>query len=372
MTHGPRTTGQVRRAPVIAVAVTAVALLVAGCGGSEPATPGARGAGGDRSGSTVEARPEPEVEVMATGFDGPTQISEGPGGTLLVAQLAGDEDAATGQVVVFDERTGERRVVLEELSVPTGALLLDDVLWVMVRRGLLRASWPEGADRPGPTEVVLEDLPSNGRSEGALTPTGDGRFLYETSGSLVHGEVEPGGGTLWVFDPTSGTSTQLASGLKNAYAQALTPDGRVLTSDVGDSRTDPPVDELNLLGPVPATGASSPGALDAGWPECRGDESSDTDAACEGTVEPMAILPVGSTPTGLAVVGEEVWVALFTEGRIVAVPLEASGEPSTIEDLTTVLDGLDGPHTLLARPDGEVWVSEHGTGRILALLPDAA
>jgi glucose/arabinose dehydrogenase len=356
-----------RTAPV----VVATLVLLAGCGGSGRATSGGPDADVDLSAPTTEVRAELEVAVVASGFDGPTQIAEGPGGTLLVAQLAGDEEAGTGQVVAFDQRTGEHRVVLDGLSVPTGVLLHDDVLWVMVRTGLLRATWPAGADRPGPTEAVLDDLPSNGRSEGTLTPTGDGRFLYETSGTLEEGEVEPGGGTLWVLDPASGTSTPMATGLKNAYAQALTPDGRVLTTDVGDSRRDPPVDEVNLLGPVPAAGAPSTGALDAGWPDCRGDETSDTDAACEGTVEPMAILPVGSTPTGMAVVGDEVWVALFTEGRIVAVPLDARGGPAPMEDLVTVVDGLDGPHTLLVRGDRTVWVSEHGAGRILALRPES-
>jgi glucose/arabinose dehydrogenase len=356
---------------VVPVAPVLLAVLVAGCGsGSDGADDDPLGGDGSNGpGTTAEPR-DLATRVVATGFDGPTQIAEGPGGTLLVAQLAGEEDAGVGQVVVLDPVSGERQVVLEGLSVPTGVLFVDGALWVMVRRGLLRASWPEGSERPDPPEVVLDDLPSNGRSEGTLTPTGDGRLLYETSGSLVDGEVEPGGGTLWVYDPAAGGSSALATGLKNAYAQGIAPDGRVLTTDIGDSRTDPPVDELDLLGPIPPPG-ESPGALDAGWPDCRGDGSSDTEPACEGTVEPLAVLPVGSTPTGLAVVGSEVWVALFGEGRIVSVPL-GSSVTGPLDDPGTVADGFDGPHTLLVRPDGEVWVSEHGTGRILALLPDAA
>jgi glucose/arabinose dehydrogenase len=355
----------------VLLAPVVLAVLGAGCGaGSDEADDDPLGGDGSSGPRTTAESRGVATRVLATGFDGPTQIAEGPGGTLLVAQLAGEEDDGVGQVVVLDPVSGERQVVLEGLSVPTGVLYADGALWVMVRRGLLRASWPEGSERPDPPEVVLDDLPSNGRSEGTLTPTGDGRLLYETSGSLLDGEVEPGGGTLWVFDPASGRSSALATGLKNAYAQTIAPDGSVLATDIGDSPTDPPVDELNLLGPVPPPGGS-PGALDAGWPDCRGDESSDTEAACEGTVEPLAVLPVGSTPTGLAVAGSEVWVALFREGRIVSVPL---GSPGTgpLDDPVTVADGFDGPHTLLVRPDGEVWMSEHGTGRILALLPDGA
>jgi hypothetical protein len=43
--------------------------------------------------------------VIADGFNGPTQITDGPDGLLFVAQLNGEENASTGQVVVFDPTT---------------------------------------------------------------------------------------------------------------------------------------------------------------------------------------------------------------------------------------------------------------------------
>lgn len=154
--------------------------------------------------------------MIADGFIGPTQITDGPDSVVLVAQLAGEEAAATGQVLALDVDSGQRRVLLTGLDKPTGVLWQNGALWVMVRRGLVRAEWPGGDAAAGPVEVVLDDLPNNGRSEGTLTALDDGRFLYETTGGLVDGKVVDGSGTLWAFDPATRLSTPVATAVKNA------------------------------------------------------------------------------------------------------------------------------------------------------------
>lgn len=296
--------------------------------------------------------------VIVDGLDRPTQFVDGPDGTLVVAQLAGDEGAADGQVIVVDPETGSTRVLLDGLDKPTGVLWADGVLWVMVRRGLVRADWTGGSADAGPVTATLSDLPFNGRSEGTLTALGDGRFLYETTGTLVGGEPAEGSGTLWVFDPTDQSSTALATGAKNAYAHAVLSDGRIVTTEVGDA-ADPPVEELNVIDAVPVAGA----VVDLGWPTCAGDDD------CPAVVRPLATFAPTSTPTGIAVVGDEVYVTLFVTGELLRIPLAGwrpGDDPVTPQP---IVGDLNGPHTVLARPDGSLWISEHLADRIISITP---
>lgn len=318
-------------------------------------TDGSRPAGG------VPAR----TTLVADGFDGPTQIAEGPTGTLLVAQLAGGEEASTGEVIAFDPTTGARTVLLRGLDKPTGVLWQAGRLWVMVRRSLVSAAWPGSGATVGALHVDLADLPYNGRSEGTLTGLPDGRLLYETSGALDDsGEIVAGSGTLWVYDPGESTSTPVAFGVKNAYAHAMLDDGRILVTDVGDNIASPPVEELDVIPALAPKNEPADRPVDLGWPQCPGDRQ------CSGVVTPVATFPSSSTPTGVAVIGSTAYVSLFVTGQVVAVPLPTGGEaPTTPAAATTVLDGLEGPHTVLARPDGALWISEHVTGRILSLRP---
>ena len=152
-------------------------------------------------------------------------------------------------------------------------------------------------------------------------------------------------------------STVAATGAKNAYAHALLADGRIVTTEIGDNISGAPVEEIDVVS------ISDPPA-DLGWPDCPGDRD------CDAVVRPLATFPVASTPTGVAVIGEDVYVALFVTGEVVRVSLAdwASGDEPVRSSL--VVGGLAGPHTLLPRDDGTLWLSEHLTGRILELRPD--
>ena len=205
-----------------------------------------------------------DLTVIVDGLDHPTQIADGPDATLLIAQLAGEENDRSGEVLVVDSAAGTRRVVMHGLDKPTGVLWDRGVLWVMVRRGLVKADWPDATSEVGPTTIVLGDLPFNGRSEGTLTLLNDGRFLYETSGNIIDGDVEEASGTLWAFDPSTGTSSVVATGIKNGYGHALLDNGGIVTTDIGDNIDDPPVEELDVVHPN-----SRP--FDLGWPRCPGD-----------------------------------------------------------------------------------------------------
>ena len=58
----------------------------------------------DDSSDTTAVGPG-STTVVVDGLDHPTQIADGPDGTLLVAQLAGGEGDGTGEVLAVDLTT---------------------------------------------------------------------------------------------------------------------------------------------------------------------------------------------------------------------------------------------------------------------------
>lgn len=326
-------------------------MVLAACSGS-----------GDSADPVGSAADPPEgTSVVFEGLDGPTQIAEGPDGRLLVAQLNGPEGEPTGQVLEVDPESGDRRVLLEGLDTPTGVQWLDGYLWVMERRSLSSARW-DGDDEPESLRVVLEDLPFNGRSEGTLTSLPDGRLLYETSGSIRDDEVVDRSGALWVLDPRTEDSQPVATGLKNAYSHALLDDGSVLTTEIGDNVRDAPLDELHLFDTT-VVGTADAMVPDGGWPDCP------PPGQCPGVTGPLAVFPEGATPTAVAPMDGRAFVALFVTGSLVEVDPEGWATGDEPRSPATVLEGLEGPHTLLAKGDGLLLISEHFTGRILSWRP---
>ena len=173
------------------------------------------------------------ASVVAEGLRGPTQMIVGPDGRLWVAQLAGGENAGTGQVVALSVGTNEREMLLDNLLKPTRIAVLADHLWIVAGRDLLRA--PLTATGVGEPETVLSDLPFNGRSNGTLTVTPDAHLLFETSGRRAGSRAQEGSGTLWRLNPSDPTNpVPIATGLKGAYAHAFTDDGQLFSTEIGD------------------------------------------------------------------------------------------------------------------------------------------
>jgi glucose/arabinose dehydrogenase len=303
--------------------------------------------------SRPTATPGAEPTVVVDGLRGPTQFVDGPNDSLIVAELNGEEAAATGRVVMVDLASGARTELLAGLDKPTGVAWFDDRLWVMLRNSLISAPWT-GTGQPGPTTVVVDGLASNGRSEGTLTPLPDGQLLFTTTGSAGSGEPDEGSGIVWRLDPATDDAEPVAIGLKNAYAHVVLDDGAVAVTEIGDNIADAPVEEINVIDRLDPTNP-----VDFGWPACPGD------IECAGVASPLATFPRNATPTGVTVVGGDLYVTLFVTGELVRVN-RATGAT------TTALTGLDTPHTVIARPDGQLWISEHNAGRIIAMRPKAS
>jgi glucose/arabinose dehydrogenase len=361
----------------VGVALMALALalgLVAGCGND------GEGSSGDGAAATLEVPEGFVVEEVVDGLEGPTQLQVLDDGRYLVAQLAGDEGEPEGQVLVIDPDTGEREVLFDGLVTPTGVAVVGDDVWVMEQRRLSVGALPaSSSSSPGELRVVLDDLPYNGRSEGTLTPLDDGRLLYHTSGSITSGRASDGSGAVWVLDAAAVADgaapdpQQVAVGFKNAYARTVGPDGTLWQSEVTDGSFDGDQgpDELVAI-PAGALDGSASAVADGGWPRCIGDRQpveqfGGSTEACGSTLWAQALFPAGATPTSVVVSpwdDEELLVALWNRGEIVAVPTAGSTDGPV--EVATWATGIDRPQHLVAGGD-RLLVVDHDGGTILAV-----
>lgn len=315
-----------------------------------------------------------QVAIFAEGFTGPTQMIIGPDERLWMAQINGDENAGNGQIVALDLQTSEHTVLLEGLLKPTGIALLDGYVWIATRRELNRAKI-ETDGTIGAVEPILTELPFNGRSNGTLTVTPEGRLLFETSGARQGNAAAPGSATLWQLDPADPINSQaIATGLKGAYAHTVDAAGRLWTTEIGDDLVNgvAPPDELNLV---------MPGA-DFGWPSCFGMQEAATNyggtaESCQATRAPVALFAPRSTPTSVVAspwAADTLLVALWLQATVASVTITPDAENArdnasgVVEPLLT---GLRNPQHLLVLADGRVLVSEFATGTIYQITKES-
>jgi glucose/arabinose dehydrogenase len=280
-------------------------------------------------------------------FQNPTQFTV-QGEYLYVAQLNGGENERLGQIIGINLNDGSRSILADGLDKPTGLAVLDNVLWIATRDAVLRLR----LDGVSSLETILEDLPNNGRSNGTLTVTNRGTLLYETSGNRRDADS----GKLWELDPETLETQVVASGLKGAYAHAVTADGRIWLTEIADGQVNGVTlpDELNLL---------LPGA-DFGWPRCYGRELAGPD--CTDVRPAVATFAPHSTPTSVVVspfATDTLLVALWLRGEVVQLPITHVGD-NAVSEPEPFLSGFNKPQHLLIQPDGSLWVSDFADGRI--------
>lgn len=341
-------------------AVVAAGLVVTACG--------------DASSEALEVAEGWTVSVVRDDLDRPTQLALGPDRErVLVAELSGEEDQGTGRVRDLGPGgTGDSpAVLLEDLRTPTGLVAVDaDTLLVQEGRALVRWDLPARSDDGGDARTVLvDDLPWNGRSQGALTLLDDGRVLHSATQEGVEPDLAPGSGAVYATPVDGSAAPQLvAIGFNVPYAHEVGPDGRLWVTDVGDGRVDGQqvLEELHVFDRVdtdsPATG---------GWPLCTGRnravvEFGATQRDCEDLPLPAAVFPPRSTPTGLAIgAGGEVLVSLFTT------PTVRGGVAQVHDDgtVTDVVRGLETPQDVLSLPDGSFLLTTYLGGELYRLTP---
>ncbi|MAU00884.1 MAG: glucose sorbosone dehydrogenase [Anaerolineaceae bacterium] len=308
------------------------------------------------------------AEVVVTGLSRPTQFVWGPDGRLWVAQLFEGEGDEAGQVVAIDLATGELEVLLEGLNKPTGITVLDGALWLATEDQLLRAALDDEL-KPQTPQIILDDMPNNGRSNGTLTISPDGQLIYETSGRRSGNRASAGSGILWALDPAQPDDpTVLATGLKNAYAHVFDGNDRLWITEIGDGAVTgadfegQPPEELNLI----VSGANY------GWPQCFGEQEpalnrNGTAEICAQTELPVTLFPPQTTPTSIVVSPWDdsvLLVALWLRQEVTAVQIQQDGNGRFTGSNIPFITGTANPQHLLPTPDGALLVSDYRTGTI--------
>ncbi|MEM9773699.1 MAG: PQQ-dependent sugar dehydrogenase [Chloroflexota bacterium] len=279
-------------------------------------------------------------------FDRPTQFVV-QNNLLWVAQLAGGENAELGEIVLINMSTGEKSIVIDGLDKPTGLAVINQTVWVAERDSISKIDLISSIPSK---EVILSNLPNNGRSNGTLTVLPSGEIMYETSGN----RTDIDSGKLWALNPADGSVRVLASGLKGAYAHTITPNGQIWFTEVVDGSLQgvPYPDEINLL---------EEGA-DYGWPECYGRELAGTD--CEGVKPALTTFDAGSTPTGIAFSpfgDESLFVARWVSGDVVQIDTNTG-------EFTSFVANLGNPQHIISLDDGSLMFSDYAAGEIYQVV----
>lgn len=198
--------------------------------------------------------------------------------------------------------------------------------------------------------VILEGIPAHANHNGGRISFGPDGFLYVTTGDARNlelpqntdslagkilrltpeGEPAPGnpfGNAVWSY------------GHRNVQGLGWTSDGRMYASEFGSSD----FDELNLI---------EPGG-NYGWPHIEG-WAGDPDF-----IDPLVTWSTDeSSPSGIAVTDDGVWLAALRGERLWFVPLHDDGHVGSAQEHDLGLGRLR--HVTVA-PDGSLWVMTSNT-----------
>jgi glucose/arabinose dehydrogenase len=347
-----------------AVTVAALALLLAA-----PANAAIRGPKGIR------------VQNVARGLGHPTAIAFDPAGGIWTTSAQYGVSRSDG-VWYVKRRGASARHVVSGLNTALGLTWFGGELYVShvvpysasggTYTGRVTAYSRFNGRRFKRRRTVIEGIPTGLHRLNAIVP-GPGGRLYLGVGSA--GDVSAGsryGGTVVSFKPGGRGLRIEADGLRNPYGLAFAPDGATLLvsdngrDDLGNNR---PPEELNrfvVTGPAPHFG----------FPRCWGRGG----GRCAGTRPPFAELTPHSAVGGVATVerfgrfGPSAFVAEHGStiaspltGRVVRrVPLKAG----TSDDVRFARGfRLYDPLGLAIGRDGALYVTLHGSGRLIRFVP---
>lgn len=355
-----------RRTWTVAAAVALA--LTAACTGSPP-----------DAGGPAPAVPAPSVsgaapQVLATGLEAPWGLAFLPGGDALVAERDSARvlriPAAGGTPVEVARMTDTR-------PAGEGGLLGLAVSPAYATDGLVYAYQTTAQDNRvvrfrlgGAPEPVLTGIPKGSIHNGGRLAFGPDGTLYAGTGDTGRTDLaqDPGslGGKVLRMTadgrPVPGASSVVFStGHRNVQGLAFDAAGRLWASEFGQNR----FDEVNQVGE----------GDNGGWPAVEG--------AGDGGGRYAAPLVTWTTdqasPSGVAVLGNDLYVAALRGQRLWQVPLDGRGGVGTP---VALLDGRFGRlRTVAAAPDGSLWVTtsnRDGRGtpaadddKVLRLVPGA-
>ena len=360
------------------VALTMAFVLSTAC--SAP-TEGSEQTTNDASQAFVQVPRGFAVSIFAEGLSGVRMLELGPDDRLYAAL------SAPGEVVRFDLNAdgtadGGPAVVVSGLRQPYGLAFRDGDLYVGETHQIIRLTGPGFTQET----VIVAGLPTGGHSTREIEFGPDGR-LYVSVGSSCNiceeGDERRAAVVRYAAD---GSREEIVGrGLRNAAGLAFHPQTRELWAsqnerdNLGD---DVPAEELNILSPG--------GAVEHfGWPYCYEKRVPNPEYAdpgrCANTVIPALEMQAHSAPLGMVFYDRDQFPVEYrgdlflafhgswnrsvpTGYKVVRVRVE-NGQPVSYEDfasgwLTGAGRVLGRPVAVEVGPDGSLYVSDDGAGRI--------
>lgn len=318
-----------------------VALALTACG-AEPAD------------SADPAEPAPPVEVIAEGLDAPWSLVFHEGTPLVSERDSGRvvevaPDGATREVGTIDGVAASGEGGLLGLAVHDGELytyLTTDEENRVERREL---TGDAGSLALGSPTTVIDDIPSAGNHNGGRIAFGPDGMLYVTTGDAGDRdsaqEADALSGKILRLTPEGAVpddnpfdgSRVFSLGHRNPQGIAWDDAGAMYASEFGQDSWD----ELNV---IEAGG-------NYGWPIVEG--IADDDAFID-PVQQWA--PSTASPSGIAVIDDNIAIANLRGERLRAVPLD---------DLDAASEWYEGEYGRLrdavVAPDGSLWVLTNNT-----------
>lgn len=323
------------------------------------------------------------INVYAEGLDGPRMLALGPDGLLYAAERG------AGRVVRLPDQDGDGRadrveVVADGLSAPSSLdFYRDGSLYVGETTRVLRLSNPGGDGLFQDREVIVDDLPSGGHSTRTVLFSPDFSTLFVSVGSScnVCVEEDPRRAAIVRYDPDGANERIYATGLRNAVGITFRPGTDQLWATnngrdfLGDDQPPETVYRVEAGG-------------DYGWPFCHAGRLVDPEfgepGSCEGVLAPAVEMQAHSAPLGLAFYDGsafpdeyrgDLFVAFHgswnrsvpTGYKVVRIPFDGD-RLGPVEDFASGwLLGSSSwgrPVDVLTGPNGELFISDDGGGRI--------
>ena len=367
-----------RAETTVGVALSMVVVLSIACSGP---TEGTGQTTNDDAQSFVQVPQGFAVSIFAEGLAGVRMLEMGPDDRLYTVR------SSAGQIVRFDlnadgTANGAPAVVASGLRQPFGLAFLNGDLYVGETHQVIRLTGPAFTQET----IIVPGLPTGGHGTREIEFGPDGR-LYVSVGSSCNlceeGDVRRAAVVRYA---ANGSGQEIiALGLRNTVGLAFHPETGALWAsqnerdNLGD---DVPAEELNILTPG--------GAVEHfGWPYCYENRVPNPEYAdpgrCLSTVPPALEMQAHSAPLGMVFYdGDQFPVEyrgdLFlafhgswnrsepTGYKVVRVRVE-NGQPISYEDfaagwLTESGRVLGRPVAVEVGPDGSLYVSDDGAGRI--------